>query len=42
MIVIVRPLRALTARERRSIEESFAGYADYKETEVSVAFEGQA
>ena len=41
MTVSVRPLRALTGRERRSVEEGFAGYADYKGTEASVAFEGR-
>jgi hypothetical protein len=38
MTADVSPLRALVARERRSIEEEFARYSDYQETEISVQF----
>ncbi len=40
MIVDVSPLRTLRDRERRSIEEEFANYADYQETKISVEFKG--
>jgi len=36
--VNVSALRSLRTRERRSIEEEFANYADYQETKISVAF----
>jgi hypothetical protein len=38
MIVSIKPLRTLKARERSSIREGFAGYGDYLETRVSVEF----
>ncbi len=40
MIVDASPLRTLRARERRSIEEGFASYADYQGTKISVKFTG--
>jgi hypothetical protein len=39
MIVGVTPLRILTARERKSISDNFASYADYKKTRSTVVFE---
>jgi len=38
MMVNVSPLRLLRARERRSIEEEFANYAEYQGTKISVEF----
>jgi len=38
MIVNVTPLRSLKARERRSIEEEFANYAEYQAAKISVEF----
>jgi hypothetical protein len=40
MIVDVSSLRKLTAKERQSIEEEFASYADYQGTKISVQFKG--
>ena len=40
MIVDVDPLRTLRGKERRSIEEEFANYADYQGTQISVGFGG--
>jgi len=36
--VNVSPMRSLRTRERRSIEEEFANYADYQEIKISVEF----
>ncbi len=38
MMVNVSPLRLLRARERRSIEEEFANYAEYQGTKISFEF----
>jgi hypothetical protein len=38
MTVDVSPLRTLVAKEKRSIEEEFAKYSNYQETEISVQF----
>src|SRR5438552_2979245 len=38
MTANVSPLRPLIARERRSIEEEFANYAEYQATKISVEF----
>ena len=38
VVVNVSPLRSLRTRERRSIEEDFANYAEYQGTKISVAF----
>jgi len=38
LIVNVSPLRPLRARERGSIEEQFANYAEYQGAEISVEF----
>jgi winged helix DNA-binding protein len=38
MTVEVNPLRTLRGKERRSIEEEFASYADYQGTKISVEF----
>ncbi|HKI76811.1 MAG TPA: winged helix DNA-binding domain-containing protein [Candidatus Bathyarchaeia archaeon] len=38
MMVNVSPLRLLRARERRSIDEEFANYAEYQGTKISVEF----
>ena len=40
MMVNVSPLRLLRARERRSIDEEFANYAEYQGTKISVEFKG--
>jgi winged helix DNA-binding protein len=40
MTVDVNPLRQLRSKERRSIEEEFANYADYQGTKISVGFKG--
>src|SRR5438876_7128797 len=38
LMVNVSPLRPLKAREKRSIEEEFANYAEYQGTKISVEF----
>ncbi len=38
MTVTVAPLRTLNGRERRSIEEEFAKYSDYKKTKILIDF----
>jgi len=38
MTANVSPLRPLIARERRSIEEEFANYAEYQAAKISVKF----
>jgi hypothetical protein len=38
VVVNVSPLRSLRTRERRSIEEEFANYADYQGAKISVEF----
>ena len=40
LMVNVSPLRPLKAREKRSIEEEFANYAEYQGTKISVEFKG--
>lgn len=40
MTVSVAPFRELRARERRSIEERFADYRDYRGLSIRVEFRG--